>query len=277
MSNETNNTGNNNSSGWIQAAATAASGLLGGLFNNKKNKEAADKQHERNIEYWNMQNAYNHPSEQMSRLRQANLNPHLIYGTPSGASVGNAGAISQNSMQKVSPLGLDADKSFRAYTDFRNTEAQTDNLRVMNSKILQEEKNVKANTAKTNIETANAIQQLDITKGQKQDLIESTGLKNDLTKSQIKVEDRKIDEIAARISKVNTEQDYLSLARDLRAMGIEVNDPIYVRLLAKLPQYKDINNLDQLMDFIGDTANAGYKYWQQRNQPEIKTPPHFKN
>lgn len=38
---------------------------------------------------WNKQNEYNHPSAQMERLREAGLNPNLVYG--SGNATGNAG------------------------------------------------------------------------------------------------------------------------------------------------------------------------------------------
>lgn len=43
------------------------------------NWEMAKWQNATNIENWNMQNAYNHPSEQMKRLEEAGLNPNLVY------------------------------------------------------------------------------------------------------------------------------------------------------------------------------------------------------
>lgn len=39
-----------------------------------------DEQNKRDIEFWNMQNAYNDPLAQMQRLQNAGLNPHLVYG-----------------------------------------------------------------------------------------------------------------------------------------------------------------------------------------------------
>lgn len=71
------------------------SGLLGlgsSLLSNKgalRRQQLADQQ---NIKFWQMQNAYNTPKAQMERLKQAGLNPALIYGSGS-AQTGIAGAV----------------------------------------------------------------------------------------------------------------------------------------------------------------------------------------
>lgn len=48
-------------------------------------KRLAEEEWARNLEMWNRMNEYNHPSAQMSRLKDAGLNPYLVYA--SGASV----------------------------------------------------------------------------------------------------------------------------------------------------------------------------------------------
>lgn len=48
--------------------------------NRQFNKMQAEQQNQWNIEQWNRENAYNTPAEQMRRLKQAGLNPDLIYG-----------------------------------------------------------------------------------------------------------------------------------------------------------------------------------------------------
>lgn len=59
--------------------------------------EMYELQRKNNIEFWNMQNAYNHPKMQMARLKEAGLNPLLVYGH--GSVAGNtAGAIGNPSM-----------------------------------------------------------------------------------------------------------------------------------------------------------------------------------
>lgn len=51
---------------------------------NAQNVELAQLQHQWDIDMWNMQNAYNSPSAQMQRFRQAGLNPSLMYGSGTG-------------------------------------------------------------------------------------------------------------------------------------------------------------------------------------------------
>lgn len=55
-------------------------------------KEMAALQNQYNIDMWNMQNAYNSPAAQMNRLKEAGLNPNLMYGQ---GSTGNASSAPQ--------------------------------------------------------------------------------------------------------------------------------------------------------------------------------------
>jgi hypothetical protein len=64
------------------------SSLLGNLGAKQRQKQA-DAQ---NIKFWQMQNAYNTPAQQMARLKKAGLNPALLYGSGS-ANTGVAGAV----------------------------------------------------------------------------------------------------------------------------------------------------------------------------------------
>ena len=55
-----------------------------------------------NIRFWQMQNEYNTPANQMKRLQEAGLNPNLIYGSGS-ANTGVAGSIAPS---KPSPYNV---------------------------------------------------------------------------------------------------------------------------------------------------------------------------
>ncbi|QCS36289.1 minor capsid protein [Capybara microvirus Cap1_SP_217] len=57
-------------------------------YNYTLQMDLANKEFAQNLEMWNLQNEYNSPKAQMERLREAGLNPNLVYG--SGASTGNA-------------------------------------------------------------------------------------------------------------------------------------------------------------------------------------------
>ncbi|UDN67883.1 DNA pilot protein [robinz microvirus RP_171] len=71
------------------ASINAMGGLAIQSAKNKKQwkyqQKAMDKQEQMNREAWDMQNAYNTPTQQMDRLKQAGLNPRLIYGEGSSA------------------------------------------------------------------------------------------------------------------------------------------------------------------------------------------------
>lgn len=54
---------------------------------NAGNMRLAEYQFDRNVDMWNLQNQYNNPQAQMERLKNAGLNPNLVYG--SGTVTGN--------------------------------------------------------------------------------------------------------------------------------------------------------------------------------------------
>lgn len=76
-------------SGGSNILDTGVNAVLQGA-QNKKNRKFAEKMYNRQradaLSDWNMQNAYNAPSAQMERLKNAKLNPNLIYGTGVQAS-----------------------------------------------------------------------------------------------------------------------------------------------------------------------------------------------
>lgn len=95
------------------AAGGAAGALIGGAFNlggmalqQKYNKEMADIQNQYNIDAWNRQNEYNSPTQQMNRLKEAGLNPNLMYQQ---GNVGNASSAPQLS----APNAPDAQSAMR--------------------------------------------------------------------------------------------------------------------------------------------------------------------
>lgn len=97
----------------VTGAAGAAGSLIGGAFNlggmalqHKYNKEMADIQNQYNIDMWNRQNEYNSPVQQMNRLKEAGLNPNLMY---SQGTVGNASSAPQMS----APNAPDAQSAMR--------------------------------------------------------------------------------------------------------------------------------------------------------------------
>lgn len=135
--------------GAIGTAAASGANLAFQGNMNKKNRRFADyqykKQRDDQLEFWRMNNAYNHPSEQMSRLREGGLNPHLVYGT---GAVGNASSMAdtpqQAKWQGEAPQ-IDTPAMQNSLDQMYNLEArkaQTDNLREQNT-LLKKEQSLK--------------------------------------------------------------------------------------------------------------------------------------
>lgn len=89
------------------AVALMLGGLAGGLggaaISNAGAKNRQRQADATNLRFWEMQNQYNHPIEQMLRLQEAGLNPNMIYGSSPGSAVGNASNIAPS---KAAPFDM---------------------------------------------------------------------------------------------------------------------------------------------------------------------------
>lgn len=152
---------------------------------NKKTRKWNEKMHalqrSESLSDFALQNSYNHPSSQMARLREAGLNPNLVYGE--GAVANNAGGVRPAPVESWSPraptvdLGAAVGQGIGAYNDLQVKNAQVDNMRVQND-ILQQEVNLKKaqiiatmlGTGKTSVE----IKRMEFDLGLSQDLRDTT-------------------------------------------------------------------------------------------------------
>ena len=130
----------------IAAAAPAVSAAANSILSpvmtavtNRQNRKHA-------LEDWNRQNAYNHPTQQMQRLKEAGLNPNLVYGggaTTLAQPVKSPDAQVPNiDLQKI-PEGIGA------YQSVKNQ--QLEYSRIQKAMELQDaqKKNIEANTLST--------------------------------------------------------------------------------------------------------------------------------
>lgn len=129
----------------------AAAGIYQGISNRESqvSQNAAQRdwearmsrqQREWALEDWKMNNDYNHPSSQMARLRDAGLNPNLVYGngaTTTATPVRQSPSYASN----LPAPQLDvrsATSSLMSYYDVQLKEAQVDNLRTANTVQMQD-------------------------------------------------------------------------------------------------------------------------------------------
>lgn len=135
----------------IGLLAGGAQGLLNfgsSLFSQKAtrdaNMELAQYQFSKNLEMWNLGNQYNSPQAQMERLKQAGLNPNLVYGH--GATGNMATTLPQYQAPKVQydlPAPVQIPAMIQAYQDYKLKAAQTANLEDQNEQIRQATNNAR--------------------------------------------------------------------------------------------------------------------------------------
>ncbi|MRX90269.1 MULTISPECIES: hypothetical protein [Parabacteroides] len=144
-------------------------------YQNEWQTQENEKAYQRNLQMWNLQNAYNSPTQQMARLRSAGLNPNLVYG--SGVTGNSAGSTPQYQPADIKRAELssyrgwnqgltDAVSNFLAY---RSNRAQVENMEAQNSLIRQQtateatrQANIAASTARSEFDLSQANRLKDV-------------------------------------------------------------------------------------------------------------------
>lgn len=121
--------------GAFGAGASALGSVFNTLWGNSKSSEEAEKNRKFNAEQariqrewsermWNLNNEYNTPSRQMSRYREAGLNPNLLYGQPQAVSqVPQGSSASSGVVGQYTPF--DSLGIARAQAEISNINANT--------------------------------------------------------------------------------------------------------------------------------------------------------
>ena len=134
--------------GGTQAASAAGTNAANALLYKKQradNRQDAATAYQRSIDMWNMNNAYNDPSAQMERLKQAGLNPNLVYG---GGATTTASAPSAPQASSATPQrfqGVDALPALSMYMDVKMKQAQADLIEEQKNNLIQRTANERTN------------------------------------------------------------------------------------------------------------------------------------
>lgn len=126
--------------GGFQIGSDVGGGIMNYYSQQRSNKfsaEEAEKARAYNTQMWHLNNAYNTPAEQMKRLRDAGLNPNLMYGLPS----------SQASLQSSSAQGKAHDKQYD-FSGLANVQNQLNQLELTKAQV----DNINADTNLKNVE-----------------------------------------------------------------------------------------------------------------------------
>lgn len=235
--------------GWAAAAGQIAgvAGNIGAqaIANNGSRKRERESRHW-NEQMWHKQNSYNHPVNQMKRLKKAGLNPNLIYGTGGSTSVGNADKVSP---AKAADYNFESPfKDLAKFADVRQVGQQTDNLQKQNDVLVQEAANKAAQTADTVQKTSKGKFDLDLAKELRKNSVDASNenLRQMEQRSMGAILDTKFKDqtLKARVQesiyRMKTAQSTLKGQQllnalrkeqlDLKKLGVEPSDNMFFRL-----------------------------------------------
>lgn len=123
--------------------------VIGGIVSNAMNAKAQKNINKQNIQYaqeaysreradslsdWHMQNAYNDPAAQMERLKNAGLNPNLVYGNGADAQMGAPVKPTKQQLPNLQApdygsVVSNALGAMQARANISRTEAETERIR----------------------------------------------------------------------------------------------------------------------------------------------------
>lgn len=258
--------------GWLMV-----SGLISGAYgayqnwqnqkdineaNIRANREQYEREQKAANENWSLANAYNSPMQQMTRLRQAGLNPNLVYGRGADNTAGSIQTI-QKSMPTQTAPRLELDKlsgMANEYANLKAVAAQTENTQQATMTAKANEELTKMNVAKVATETARSKFDLEQAKQLKNSVIEGARLDNMMKYTTINVtlnRDQR-EQMANSKNLQKTTQDILeSEQRVLYQKMLMENNPKQQQYLQK--------QIDMMSVAIQNAKHDGtYKAWVAR-------------
>lgn len=142
----------------LSGLAGITASVYGGLVDSYFNRKAAKQQYDYQMAMWNANNAYNTPAEQMKRLREAGLNPNLVYG---GGSATHTATMA--SAPKVEPgrIGVNADTILK-YQQSEIFNQELANLKAQGEKLNTETMAIRASIPEKFAKSEKSQRNLDI-------------------------------------------------------------------------------------------------------------------
>lgn len=234
---------------WAPAPISGIFGLASNLITNQQNRkrekgrrvyEQAQEKDRRQYDQamWNKVNTYNHPLQQMERLKNAGLNPNLIYGSSPGSAVGNSQSIATGKQLQGQAPQYQLDNPMTPFMDTKVKQAQTNNL---NTSAM---KNVAgANLSNSQKNRINGLLASEITmaeEGSKQ--AKTKTFMDALNKEAATLEGKgkiaeqmlKVETALEEKNKIQLENSVLTLKSNLAKRGIRDTDPLAVRIMATI-------------------------------------------
>ena len=244
--------------------------VLTGNKTNRENREHAREMAQMDFDRaqyaWNQQNAYNHPVQQMQRLKEAGLNPHLVYGKGAANIADPIRSTSGKPANAIAPkVSTDFGNKLLQGLNAKQTLATTENLQAQNAVIKQEKllkaaqtlqateqgfksraerKTIKANRQNivdltaAQTKQAEALTALNLSENERRNLANSANVRLTTqriaeSKQSIALSKDRQREIQAIIELTNDKSEYQKALNALAKNNIFPGDKIFFRELSK--------------------------------------------
>ena len=248
---------------WIVPAIAAGASLVGSMINkgsqnsaNKQNLELAKYQNDWNLKQWERENAYNLPINQMARLKQAGLNPNLVYGNGTSTQSASSPRAADMSVSPYLGASQDLGNAAQAAMSAQNFQRQNELSKTQADYIRQQ--TITEGQKQASMAISNARSELDYSIAKElQDTSVEVGREN-LRKLQMEAQSatsdaniksfihRELQPLQKQLSQAQLRQVELSTAnlrqdmdfnkfeQDMKRIGIYPGDKLYVRLLSRI-------------------------------------------
>lgn len=268
--------------GGLQTAGSIGSSIGANVGGRKFAREMYQRQYDDNVRFWQMQNEYNSPQAQMQRLREAGLNPAMIYGGQGSGAAGQAAPVNspnpqqpefkvpdlsglrelQNNMrsnklvdaqvdlleaQKVGTLAKAASEQFGLGIRSEVRDYLVDAVKLDNAKV------------KSNIRSINASTTVSLHRNEREALINSQNLEIGFEKILNMRADRANTEqqrknLRAAAQNTRNDSELKRLEILMRKNGVTFNDELWQRLAAK-----GVNILSKVFEKNGSSIKENAK------------------
>lgn len=215
-------------SGYAQSRLNARTARRNTDLTNTANREMAELAWQKDLEMWNRQNDYNNPSAQMERMKNAGLNPHLIYGQ---GNVGNASSMPNYNAPSQ-------DYNYLPPSNLAETLQQASNIALGTAQI----NNIEATTQKTKAETANALLSSGLIKSDADYKKLMVQFAPELMDTQLQASKAGLKSTNADIILKEVEAEIRSIEAQYNKNGLSLKDPLQWRMLDKFLKENGISN-----------------------------------
>lgn len=253
-------------SAWLAPVIAAGASLVGSAINkssqssaNKQNLELARYQNNWNLQQWNRENDYNSPIQQMLRLKQAGLNPNLVYGN--GTTTQSASSPRAADMRVAPYLGASQDLTSAANVALNTqnvarqnelAKAQADYVRQQTITEGQRQSQIALSNSRSEIDLsiARELEKYSIEAGKENlrklrseaNISESTQFMKEyeqkfLQPLQKDLNEAQLRQLETATANLRQDMDFNRFEQDLKRMGIYPQDKLYIRILSRVMKF----------------------------------------